>query len=72
MEPSFLSLIPALVAISLAFLTRQVLLALFLGIVSGGLVMWYQSNDISQANIVKNLFLPALGQDSYATILLIY
>ncbi|MDG2222729.1 MAG: Na+/H+ antiporter NhaC family protein [Rubripirellula sp.] len=72
MEPSFLSLIPALVAISLAFLTRQVLLALFLGIVSGGLVMWYQSNDISQANIVKNLFLPALGQESYATILLIY
>ena len=72
MEPSFLSLIPALVAIGLAFLTRQVLLALFMGVVSGGLVMWFQSGDISQANFVKNLFLPALGQQSYATILLVY
>jgi Na+/H+ antiporter NhaC len=72
MEPSFLSLIPAIVAIGLAFLTRQVLLALFLGVVSGGLVMGYQSGNIEQANFVKHLFLPALGQQSYATILLVY
>jgi len=72
MEPTFLSLVPAIVAIGLAFLTRQVLLALFLGVVSGGMVMWYQSGDIDQANCVKHLFLPALGQESYATILLIY
>ncbi len=72
MDPSFLSLIPALTAISLAFLTRQVLLALFLGVVSGGLVLWFQTGDIQQANFVSNFFLPALGQKSYATILLIY
>jgi Na+/H+ antiporter NhaC len=72
MEPSFLSLIPALTAIGLAFATRQVLLALFLGVVSGSLVMWIQSGEISQANFVSNFFLPALGQESYAKILLIY
>lgn len=71
-DPSFLSLVPAFVAIGLAFFTRQVLLALFLGVVSGGLVMWIQSGDIEDANFVKNFFLPALGQESYATILLVY
>jgi Na+/H+ antiporter NhaC len=72
MEPSFLSLIPALTAIGLAFATRQVLLALFLGVVSGSLVMWFQSGDIREANFVSKFFLPALGQESYAQILLIY
>lgn len=72
MEPNFLSLVPALTAITLAFLTRQVLLALFLGVVSGGLVLWYQTGDVAQANFVSNFFLPALGQESYAKILLIY
>jgi Na+/H+ antiporter NhaC len=69
---SVLSLLPALIAIGLAFLTRQVLLALFLGIVSGGFVLWWQTGDISQANFVASFLLPALGSAQYATILLIY
>ncbi|MCB9742739.1 MAG: sodium:proton antiporter [Alphaproteobacteria bacterium] len=67
-----LSLLPALVAIGLAFLTREVLPALFLGIVAGGLVLWGYSGDINDANFVSKFFLPALGTSSYAKILLIY
>lgn len=72
MEPTALSLIPALVTIILAFATRRVLPALFLGIVSGGLVMWTQTGNIHDANIVSRFFLPALSTESYASILLIY
>ncbi|MGI9469960.1 MAG: Na+/H+ antiporter NhaC family protein [Rubripirellula sp.] len=71
-EPSFLSLIPAMTAIGLAFLTRQVLLSLFLGVVAGGLVMWISTGDIRDANFVANFFIPALGTKGYAQILLIY
>ncbi len=72
MEPNALSLLPALVAIGLAFVTRQVLVSLFLGVVTGGLVLWARTGDVHQANFVSNFFLPALGQKSYATILLVY
>ena len=76
MEPSAYSLLPAAVAIVLAFVTRNAIIALFCGVVAGGLVMAGNSPDIStwfaNANFVKNLFLPALGQESYATILLVY
>ena len=71
-EPNFLSLIPAITAIGLAFITRQVLLSLFLGVVSGGLVMWISTGKIEDANFVANFFLPALGTKGYAQILLIY
>jgi len=40
LEPSWLSLLPALVAIGLAFATRRVLLALFAAVVTGGLVLY--------------------------------
>lgn len=72
MDPTFLSLVPALVAIVLAFATRQVIPALFLGIVSGGLVLWVETGDIARANFITEFFLPALGSTSYAKILLIY
>ena len=71
-DPNVLSLVPAITAIGLAFITRQVLLSLFLGVVSGGLVLWYTTGDISDANFVANFFLPALGTKGYAQILLIY
>ena len=71
-DPNFLSLVPAVVAISLAFWTRQVLLSLFLGVVSAGLVLWYQTGDVREANFVANFFIPALGSEKYAKILLIY
>jgi Na+/H+ antiporter NhaC len=72
MEPGFLSLVPALVAIGLAFATRQVLPALFLGVVSGGVVLAAQTGEIADANFITRFFLPALGSESFAKILLIY
>ena len=71
-DPTFLALVPALVAIGLAFTTRQVLPSLFLGIVSGGIVKWSVSGEIADANFITQFFLPALGSESYAKILLIY
>jgi len=71
-DPNFLSLVPAIVAIGMAFFTRQVLVSLFLGVVSAGLVLWYQTGDITKANFIANFFLPALGTEGYAKILLIY
>jgi len=71
-DPSIVSLIPALLAICLAFVTRQVLPSLFLGVASGGLVLWYQTGEVASANIITQFFLPALGSESFAKILLIY
>lgn len=71
-DPTFLSVLPALVAIVLAFATRRVLPALFLGIVTGSLVVYSQSGQISDLNFIDRFFLPALGSSSYAKVLLIY
>ena len=71
-EPGWLSLVPALVTITLAFATRQVLLALFAGIVSGGIVLAIGGGDIGSLNPITNFLLPALGTQGYARILLIY
>ena len=71
-DPSFLSLVPAIVAITLAFYTRQVLISLFLGVVSAGPVLWFQTGDAAGINFVASFFIPALGTKGYAQILLIY
>lgn len=72
MEPSVTSLIPAAVAIGLAFVTRQVVPSLFLGIVAGGLVMFFETGDVAQLNVLRTFFLPALGTTAFAKILLVY
>lgn len=59
------SLLPAALTILVCFLTRNVLLALFLGIFSGGLI-------IGQLNIINVFFIPSLGSKNYAQILLVY
>lgn len=70
--PSWLSLLPAGVAIGLAFATRRVIVALFAAVVTGGIVLWSQTGDINDANFVERFLLPALGSKSYAKILVIY
>lgn len=60
-----LSLLPAATALLLAFLTREVLSSLLLGIVAGGLVS-------GKLNILQELMLPALATPQYALILLVY
>jgi Na+/H+ antiporter NhaC len=71
-DPTWLSLLPALVTIVLAFATRQVLAALFLGILTGSAVLLLQGSSPSEANPITRFFLPAIGSKGYAQILLIY
>ncbi len=71
-DPGWITLLPAVLTILLAFITRQVLLALFLGIAAGGVVLYVQSGQIADLNIIKQFFLPAMGSETYAIILLIY
>ena len=71
-EPTWLSLLPAIVTIGLAFVTRQVLPALFAGVLTGSAVLFWQSGDWADLNPITRLFLPSLGSTGYAQILLIY
>lgn len=59
------SLFPAAATIVICFLTRNVLLALFLGIFCGGLIS-------GQLNILNAFLIPSLGSEKYAQILLVY
>jgi len=61
----FWSVMPPLVAILLAFWTREVVSALFIGICLGGVI----SGDI---NIVQNFLIPSIGTESFALILMVY
>lgn len=69
---SWYALVPPIVAITLSFATRQVVLALFAGIVSGGIILYIQTGDLIQASIIDNFLIPALGSRSFAIILLVY
>ena len=60
-----LSLLPAATAIFLAFLTREVLISLFLGICVGGIVS-------GNLNILQAFLIPAIGSSQYGLILLVY
>ena len=61
----FLSILPAATAITLVFLTREVLSALFLGIFMGGLV-------VGDLNILERFIVPAVGSPQYGLILVVY
>lgn len=59
------SLVPAIFTILICFLTRNVLLALFFGIFTGGVIS-------GQLNIIKEFLIPSLGSENYAQMLLVY
>jgi Na+/H+ antiporter NhaC len=59
------SLIPAIVTLALCFYTRNVILALFVGVVLGGLIS-------ANYNILNAYLIPSLGSKKYAQILLVY
>lgn len=61
----FMSLVPALATLAICFVTRNVILALFMGIVLGGLVT-------TQYNIISEFLIPSIGSERYAQILLVY
>ena len=59
------SLLPAIVTLAVVFLTREVIVALLLGVIVGGLVT-------GQLNVLGAFVLPAVGTESYALILVVY
>ena len=59
------SLLPALTTLLLVFVTREVISSLFAGVVVGGLVSGHW-------NLIDAFLIPAIGSESYATILLVY
>ncbi len=61
----FWSLVPPLVAIFLAFYTKEVISSLFVGIALGGIIS-------GQLNIVQEFLIPSLGTKDFALILLVY
>lgn len=67
-----LSLLPALVTIALAFLTRQVIAALFAGVLMGSVVLLLAGASPGEANPITRFLFPAIGSSRYAQILLIY
>ncbi len=61
----FFSLLPALFTLIVCFATRNVIFALFLGVVLGGLVS-------AEYNLINAFLIPSLGSTKYAQILLVY
>ncbi|NGP75358.1 sodium:proton antiporter [Balneolaceae bacterium YR4-1] len=61
----FWSVLPPLVAIVLAFWTKEVISSLFVGIALGGVIS-------GQVNLVEHFLLPSIGTESFAMILLVY
>jgi len=59
------SIFPALITLFLCFYTKNVVLALFTGIVAGGLIT-------AEYNILNVFLFPSLGSEKYAKILLVY
>lgn len=59
------SVLPPLVAIVLAFWTKEVISSLFVGIALGGVIS-------GQVNLVEHFLLPSIGTESFAMILLVY
>ncbi len=60
-----LSLLPALATLAICFITRNVIFALFMGVVLGGLVS-------GSYNIVREFLIPSIGTTRFAEILLVY
>jgi len=61
----FWSVLPPLIAIVLAFWTREVISSLFVGIAIGGFIS-------GKINIVQTFLIPSIGTEDFALILLVY
>ena len=59
MDPTWTSILPAFVAIALAFATRRVVPALFAAVVTGGIVLYSQTGQAAVS--YTHLTLPTKG-----------
>ena len=71
-DVSWLSILPAAVTIALAFATRQVIPALFAGILTGSVVVWIATGSLAEADPIERFLLPSIGSEGFARILIIY
>lgn len=61
----FLALLPALTTLVICFVSRNVIFALFMGVVLGGIIT-------TDYNIIQAFLIPSIGTTQYAGILLVY
>ncbi len=66
------SLAPAVLALVLAYATKNVLFALFLAIISASVIVFSHSGNWADLNFLELFLKPSLGTPKYATILLVY
>lgn len=71
-EITWLSIVPSILTITLAFITRQVIISLFAGVISGSIVYFLQTGEISNLNLINSFLLPSVGTRSFASLLIIY
>ena len=67
--PAWLSILPPLVAISLALLTKEVLLSLFLGVFSGALFLYNWQPLTALARTIDHYIAPSVANPDQAAIL---
>jgi len=72
LDPSWTSVLPALVTIVLAFVTRQVIVALLAGILTGSVALFLQTGNPADLNALQRFLIPQIGSSNYAQILLLY
>ncbi len=68
--PGWISVVPPLLAIVLALITKDVLVALFLGIFGGCLILFEWNPVISLARTIDQYIVPALANTNQASILI--
>ena len=68
--PGWLSILPPLIAIGLALLTKDVLISLFLGIFGGGLILFDWNPIVAFARAIDRYIAPALANPGQASIIL--
>ncbi|MCP3958296.1 MAG: Na+/H+ antiporter NhaC family protein [bacterium] len=68
--PGWLSILPPLIAIGLALITKDVLISLFLGIFGGGLILFDWNPVVAFAHAIDRYIAPALANPAQASILI--
>ncbi|MEM7586788.1 MAG: Na+/H+ antiporter NhaC family protein [Acidobacteriota bacterium] len=67
--PGWISVLPPLLAIGLALITKDVMVALFLGILGGCLILFEWSPFVALARSIDQFIVPAVADSSHASIL---
>ncbi len=69
-EPGWLSLVPPILAISLALITRDVLVSLFLGVFGGALIVYDWNPLVAFARTIDHFIVEQIADSDHAALLL--